>query len=349
MVDVSVILPIYNIKDTYLKKCIDSLLIQTKKEIEIILVDDGSTNNALTVCKEYEKQDSRIRVVHQSNQGVSIARNVGLEHSRGRWICFVDPDDWVSEEYVERLYRAASDSGADLVQCDCHVCYSSSGKSVYNKFLDRSSGLLVQGGKDQLIHQIISRSLADYYPPEIACGTPWAKMYRKSLLDEKEIRYIPGMVRMQDTIFSLYGIQESKKVYYLSEPLYFYRKEAGSASFRYNPNIVEYFEKFFREVDTFLERYHRDQCEFDAFRMKKLTSINSYILYYFYNKNNPMTAKKKKNALKNLMKQEPYRSCLNQIYNHYLGRSETVFVYLLKSHQYLILSKLCRLRSKFRL
>ena len=114
--EITVVVPVYNVQ-AYLPKCIDSLLAQTFGEIEIILVDDGSTDASGAVCDSYAERDSRIRVVHQRNAGVSGARNAGIRLARGRYLGFVDSDDWVDRDFCRTLYRGATDYGADISIC----------------------------------------------------------------------------------------------------------------------------------------------------------------------------------------------------------------------------------------
>ncbi|HBS2747387.1 TPA: glycosyltransferase, partial [Klebsiella quasipneumoniae subsp. quasipneumoniae] len=117
---ISVILPIYNIKEEYLETCIQSVCRQTLDDIEIILVNDGSTNNCLEVCTKFSHTDNRIIVIDQPNSGVSVARNSGLAIARGEWIAFVDPDDWLEPDYLSSLYNNIS-SNTEIVICDCNV------------------------------------------------------------------------------------------------------------------------------------------------------------------------------------------------------------------------------------
>ena len=96
---VSIIVPVFNV-EKYLSRCINSLVAQDYKQLEIILVNDGSTDSSMTICKEYEKKDNRIKIINQQNQGLSMARNAGLKLAHGKYICFVDSDDWVEKDYV---------------------------------------------------------------------------------------------------------------------------------------------------------------------------------------------------------------------------------------------------------
>ncbi len=132
MVDISVIVPVYNVEDL-LPRCIESIMAQTKKSLEIILVDDGATDNSGEICDEYAKQDNRIRVFHKKNGGVSSARQCGIDYAVGEYTIHVDPDDWIEPNMLQELYIKAKEEDADMVICDYFVDFSNTGKSSYIK------------------------------------------------------------------------------------------------------------------------------------------------------------------------------------------------------------------------
>ena len=119
MPKISVIVPVYN-TEQYLHRCIDSILAQTYTDFELLLIDDGSKDNSGKICNEYAAKDSRVRVFHKENGGVSSARNIGLDNAKGGWISFVDSDDWISTEYLENLFNAV-DNTVDLVVAYAHL------------------------------------------------------------------------------------------------------------------------------------------------------------------------------------------------------------------------------------
>lgn len=119
---ISVIVPVYNV-ELYLRKCIDSILAQTYRDLEILVVDDGSTDGSGKICDEYKK-DERVRVFHTENRGLSATRNLGLDKATGEWIGFVDSDDWIEPDMYEVLFRKAEETEADVVECGCHADYT---------------------------------------------------------------------------------------------------------------------------------------------------------------------------------------------------------------------------------
>lgn len=113
---ISVIVPVYNV-EPYVRKCLDSIINQTYRDLEILVVDDGSTDRSGEICDEYVKQDERVQVFHTENKGLSAARNLGLDKATGEWIGFVDSDDWIEPDMYEKLLRRAEETGTDIVEC----------------------------------------------------------------------------------------------------------------------------------------------------------------------------------------------------------------------------------------
>lgn len=119
---ISIIVPVYN-TGIYLKKCINSLLNQTLRDIEIVLIDDGSTDESRDICDEYAKKDDRISVIHKRNEDVSIARNIGIKKSKGKYIGFIDSDDWIESNMYQNMYKYIKDYDVDIVFCDAVTVY----------------------------------------------------------------------------------------------------------------------------------------------------------------------------------------------------------------------------------
>ena len=124
---ISIVVPIYNV-EKYLEKCINSIIIQTYKNIEIILVNDGSTDSSGKICDIYLKKDKRIKVIHKKNGGLSDARNVGIENAKGKYIAFIDSDDFIDSDFIEILYNLIIEYNADVSCCKCNVIYKKNKK-----------------------------------------------------------------------------------------------------------------------------------------------------------------------------------------------------------------------------
>lgn len=337
---ISVILPIYNIKEEYLKTCIQSVCRQTLDDIEIILVNDGSTNNCLEVCTKFSHTDNRIIVIDQPNSGVSVARNSGLAIARGEWIAFVDPDDWLEPDYLSSLYNNIS-SNTEIVICDCNVF--SNGEKRENKFLpDNSIGHIEN--KNLLLGQLVSKVIAGYYPQLIGPGVPWGKLFKHDFINKYKLKFVPGMVRMQDNIFCLYAYYYANHIVYTGDNKYNYRMENNSASFKYNKKIINHFERYFEEVECFIDKCMSGNERYKkALDAKTLTSINSYLLYYFCHAD--FTNQRETDTLSNLMSRQPYAGALKRVDFSYLTTSEKVFVILLKLRLYGVLKLIYKIKQ----
>lgn len=204
---ISVIIPVFQVEH-YLEQCVDSVLCQSMEEIEIILVDDGSPDRCGEMCDKYAKKDSRVRVVHQDNQGLSQARNAGIEIAKGEYIMFVDSDDWVDPDYCRVPYTLARDNHADLVIFRFRVIGDKHSQTICTQ----KPGIISKENAMNLV----------YHGGGIAV---WNKLYSKKLI--QEVRFVPQKY-YEDQLFTIEMIHTAEHVYYTDHTLYYYRKREGS-------------------------------------------------------------------------------------------------------------------------
>ena len=204
---VSIIVPVYNAEDT-LARCLDSLLCQTYRNIEIILIDDGSADNSHEICKAYAARDPRINVYHYKNHGVSFARNQGILHAHGDYITFVDSDDYVKEELVEILLERMISSNADLVVSALDV-------------IDGAEDFCINGLKEH-IEQVLflCRNYLIFGPAQ--------KLYRTDKIGE--IRFPENFQYGEDLLFNLKYLGKVNKICFINQQMYFYCRRPDSLS-----------------------------------------------------------------------------------------------------------------------
>lgn len=204
---ISVIIPVYNCAE-YLPRCLTSILNNTYKNLQIICIDDGSTDNSLMVIKKFAEQDSRILVIHQENKGVSTARNVGLQHAVGKYVAFVDADDWVHSQYFEVLSRFIETQNSDVVLCD------------WKRITERS---IVHDNSEINIETLpyewlqvggVSSNFANRYV--------WGKLFRKELLCKHSFPEEISFCEDRAFNISVFGDICNAKILYVKNPLYFY-------------------------------------------------------------------------------------------------------------------------------
>lgn len=206
---VSIVVPIYNV-EMYLEKCIESLINQTYDNIEIILVDDGSTDNSHNICKNYAQKDNRIKLIHKENGGLSDARNVGIENATGKYITFVDSDDWLSYDYCEIMVKHMNEENVDIVMAKLVSVYNDDyvfvHKSNYNKNVYTNLEALEKFEDTVNVVAV-------------------AKLYKKELFNN--LRYKVGKIHEDEFMFHKIFF-EAKNVLALDSALYAYRQRENS-------------------------------------------------------------------------------------------------------------------------
>lgn len=210
---VSLVVPIYNVEN-YLSECIESIIGQRYKNIEIILVNDGSTDNCEVICKEYVAKDSRIVLVNKKNGGLSEARNVGLAIAKGEYICFIDSDDYISECYVSSMLNKAISENADIVCCGF---YKKKEQEIIDEIcVDEQYAF---SNKQALIDIFSAKS--KIYP------VAWNKLYKRSIFVDNNIIYPIGKLH-EDELTTYKLLYFSEKIVVLNQSLYSYRIRANS-------------------------------------------------------------------------------------------------------------------------
>lgn len=221
---VSIIVPVYN-AERYLEKCVESVLKQTMKDYQLILVDDGSTDKSAALCDAFAAQDSRVTVIHQKNAGVSVARNVGMNAATGEWICFLDADDTILPQLLERTTAVGRDSGAQLVLFDPYV-YEGDRITVDSMpFFTEST--------------LISRKDITPEMLRFMAGTVWRVLYSRQLLQDNGLRFEVTLPLSEDRLFNIEAMGCCESLYYLREPLYNYMILSNSSVRKYRANLLE--------------------------------------------------------------------------------------------------------------
>lgn len=325
---ISIIVPIYKIPEDYLKRCIDSILKQDFTDIELILVDDESPDNSGIICDEYSKKDARIKVIHQKNSGVSVARNSGIDIANGVWISFVDADDWLEKNYVSKFNEIASNNDSDIIMCDCYVNYSS--REVKNKFFRDDEIKAVGEEKDRFLLQYLCNKIYKDDLSNADIGSPWAKIYKREFLISNNLRFDSRLIRMQDNVFNLYAFQLANSLYYKEDYLYHYRKSEFSGFNRYTPNIVNYYELVFNELNKFINEYKKSDNFYISRNIKIVKSIYVYCKMYYFHKDNIKSNREIRKEIIELLSDDLYKYAIDNVKFKYLSLLEKVFVICLK-------------------
>ena len=241
---VSIIVPIYNAQAN-LRRCIESVLKQDFEDFELILADDGSKDESGSICDEYAAVDSRIRVLHKENTGVSDTRNTAIDLAKGTYLQFLDSDDWITVDATSLLVRAAEETECDMVIADF---YRVVGERVSHKGDIQEEKLLSR--EEFAVHMM--EKPADFY-----YGVLWNKLYRRELVEKYQLRMDSEISWCEDFMFNLEYIRHAKTVYALRVPIYYYVKTNRSLvsqgmsisnTFKMKRNVFEYYNRFYKDV-----------------------------------------------------------------------------------------------------
>ena len=255
---VSVIVPVYHTSE-YLPQCLESLLNQTLEDLEILCVDDGSSDDSAEIAEEFSRRDSRVRLLRQEHQGVSAARNLGLRHARGTYIAFVDGDDWVEPDMLRTMIASAGETGSDVVVCSAKVHFQQQGDGTRERSLIRSLTTVPgtwEKDSGESVWQCMNRP-----------GTwpfIWNKLISRELLTQKELEFPLGLPLGEDGVFMHLLMHCAGKVNYLPQAFYNYRyQRKDSATVRLFDQEITRFRHHIRVLDAMgrgFDRLHPQIC-----------------------------------------------------------------------------------------
>lgn len=250
---VSFILPIYNV-EKYLSECVESILAQTYRDFEILLVDDGSSDNCPALCDEWAKKDNRIKALHKSNGGLSDARNYGLEHAQGDYVVFVDSDDfWVNKDCLQRLMNVVdAHPECDFIGFNCSYYYS--GTKTFNKWVAYDESLSKPTDKNTVLCSLVASGTF----PMSAC----LKVLKRKALLVMELRFIKGTIA-EDIPWFIDLLDGSKNCMFVNQYIYAYRQNvAGSITASGNPKSTsDLFTIVKNEVNKMKERSFSEEAK----------------------------------------------------------------------------------------
>lgn len=202
---VSIIIQVYNVAK-YLDDCIQSLIRQSYDNLQIILVDDGSIDNSLEICKKWEKIDNRVKVFHQEKKGLCAARNTGISYAEGEYLCFVDSDDCLHWQFIEIMFEVARENYLDMVACRYLRFHERN--ELKEEFINEVPQYLVKGIKNLFAKH------------EIYC---WGALYKRSIIEQKKLLFDENLSNLEDAVWNCIYMQDLRETIYIDLPLYFYR------------------------------------------------------------------------------------------------------------------------------
>ncbi|MFC4620082.1 glycosyltransferase family 2 protein [Camelliibacillus cellulosilyticus] len=240
---VSVVVPVFKVEQ-YLERCINSLLHQTYKNLEIILVDDGSPDRCGEMIEAYAKKDNRVVAVHQKNAGLSAARNTGMRHATGVWTVFVDSDDWLAHRMIERLVRTGERFGADVVQAAFYYAYDDYLLYDHRYFAQDDAPTVLK--KKQLMAALVENEKVKNFA--------WGKLYKTALI--KDIPFKKGVI-FEDVFWAHLVMHKANTYVLVHEPLYYYYQRTDSIVATYTTRNLDML-RGLKERHAFIEAHYKE-------------------------------------------------------------------------------------------
>ena len=261
---VSVIVPIYNVAP-YLPECLDSILAQTMGELEVILINDGSTDSSGSIADDYAKQDPRISVIHQENHGLSFARNKGLEEANAVYVMFIDSDDWIDTALIENLYKRALETKADLIACNFQEEYN---------YHSSEPSLELTGEIVDINYEHRSSIYYRLLSPKTYSGYVWNKLYRLSIIQQYGLQFVDNKkVGGEDGLFNLCFMLHLKRAASIQKPVYHYRQRSSSIMHTVRPEIISQYVSLIKSFVRYVAKHNMQE---------ELEGTLPFIAYHYF-------------------------------------------------------------------
>lgn len=302
---ISFIIPMYNSED-YINRCINSILSQTVKNFEIIIIDDGSKDNSLKICREFERKHNNIYVFSQINQGVSIARNNGMNKAKGEWIAFVDSDDEIKDNYAETVLYYIKKEKFDIVLFD--FVNNSKKDLIFNRNLKYR--VYNENQRMELVKSTFINEKNNLIWGNVCLRSPCSKVYKKAFLDEKKISFICNLKMGEDFIFNINAYLKMKKMCYISIELYKVEERADSVSRGYIYNMNEVDKMFYYNLNKIFKEINVSDEIWDLYYKEAFIGIMRCMKYQFFHKECNLKFKEIKNKINSILTSFPYEKSI---------------------------------------
>lgn len=330
MAKLSVIIPIYNV-EKYLRQCLDSVINQTFKDLEIILVDDGSPDRCGEICDEYADRDSRIKVIHKENGGLPSARNDALAIASGKWIAYVDSDDWLELDIYEKAILAAEKKDVDILFFNSFRNTESKEikMSLFEKEFFSDDKEYIKGLQAGTMCQYLTLTRSLGY------GYPWDRIIKRKFIMDNNL-YFTNVGAYEDIIYAINCLQYAEKIEFIESRGYHYRFNETSIGNKYNPERVSVDGAVFKEMFRLGKVYHVDENYYRALNAFIVTSVAINSKRCFFNKHNKNTFLKKLQYVASILKKEPYYTAFTMVDRRLLTKAGRLLT-IVRHHNALLL------------
>lgn len=343
MIKVSFIVAIYNV-GKYLPRCIESIVSQQMNNIEILLVNDGSTDDGLAICNSYAERDSRIKVIDQENSGANAARNKGLQLAQGEWVYFVDGDDFVDPAVCTAIEQYL-DGNFDIVM----FSYARYVDQQVKQLWDSKDGIVFHKGDFKELQLSDLNRLGNYrynfkiFDPATLCN----KMYRRSFLMKNHLSFIPGFPKLQDMTFNLMVYDYAQSAIYIPHVGYYYQYNDQSVTNRYQQDMIHKFDVINRWLGQFIAGRKEDERYVRAYRERIATNMRTCVVRCICHPKNESSYRERRAQFLRLRNTEPYRIALDRTgIRAFYGYKERILAFAVKYRLFGVCEFLCVMFDK---
>lgn len=326
---ISVIVPVYN-SAVYLTECLDNLKNQNFKNVEFIIINDGSLDSSGEIIDNYAQNDSRFIIIHKNNEGVSAARNDGLKIAKGEFVFFCDSDDILAENALEKLYQKAMAENADIVIGD-YIAFHENRKKAYSYFSHEFS-TKEKSIIEQIQQMVLYRGYSPYYTKD--CGylfsTPWGFLIKKEIFEKNNIEFPRDLNYYEDGVALLKIFEFASSVAYIKEQVYLYRITKNSLCHSEGSDLIEKCSKVSCYISNFISEFNKGNEFTNAYYARMIFFLKKIALKSFFIKEFPGSFFKKYKGFKQLVISKEYKKATQNIKHLKLKESEKYFGYVLR-------------------
>ena len=325
-IKLSIIIPVYN-SEKYLEECLDSVVREKALSMEVIIVDDGSTDGSATVYDSYAENDYRIKVIKKENGGVSSARNEGLENANGEYIAFLDSDDFVETNTYSKMIQHIEKSGADLLIWNYY--FLNGNKASRNVDFPEEAIIKNRQKIDMLKATNLCPLITDLKTPNnkiIGIGFPWNKIFKASLIKDNKLRFTKEIDLYEDVLFMFQYMKYVKVVEIVDEPRVYYRQLNAGLTEAYKPNIEQSNKVFISKLVE--ELPNMTECQREAYYSRIIRCLSCTLKYNVMHSANKCGKIKQ---IKNILDNQPaYREAMSKVKREHLTSKQKIMLHAIR-------------------
>ena len=346
----SVIVPVYNVKKQYLGECIESILSQTFSDFELIIVDDGATEDIAGYIDSYDYKNADVTIIHQENAGVAAARNAGLEKSTGKYVTFVDSDDTIEPDCFAGITSFAHENDLQVLMFGIYRDYSGKRTEFSPYVCDIPH--FSEDQKEEVCFKTLVGILPFYVCPPAsidAAGSACAKLYDREFLVSCGLRYTKGLKRAEDMEFNLRVLDAAKDIGYLYRIYYIYRQIETSATYEYREGGIGVFTDSLGAIRSYLVSKNKSDLWFQIYYMRCMFFYLESMDMDYLNPNNPKPLGQRIKELAQKSDEEPYRIAFDALTGEHLTFARKIPLFLIRHRMFYLLAvfyKVFRLVSR---